>query len=411
MARTRLIAGLLAAALAAGATAAAAPGDRPAEPDEAALVGGNSEFAFDLYARLRARDGNLFLSPYSISNALAMTYAGARGPTAAQMAKTLRFALDGDRLHLGFAKIMRDLNGAGSKRSAELHVANALWSQAGFAIASGFQTSVRDRYDAGLQLLDFRRAPEKARATINAWVEQRTQDRIKDLVPEGLLTPATRLVLTNAIYFKGSWMRPFAADATRNETFTLSTGLKVGDVPLMRQRGSFRYLDGGRFQVLELPYEANELSMIVFLPSQGDGLAGLEPTLTAGPVADWLAKMTVHDVEVALPRFTVTAEFQLKPALVELGMALAFSEKADFSGIVEGQPLSLAAVVHKAYVDVNEKGTEAAAATAAAMMVTSAMAPAPRAVFRADHPFFFAIRDNRTGSLLFAGRVVNPQAK
>jgi len=411
MATTRWVAMLVATLLAAGTLAEAAGGGGPAEPDEAALVKGNSEFAFDLYARLRTREGNVFFSSYSISNALAMTYAGARGPTATQMASVLHFPLEGDRLHRAFAGVIRELNRPGSKRRAELYIANALWPQTGFPIAAGFQTIARNLYAAGLQPLDFARAPEKARTTINAWVEQQTQDRIKDLVREGVLTPATRLVLTNAIYFKGVWMHPFVEDRTRKEKFTLSTGREIGDVPLMNQQRKFPYLDGGSFQALELPYEANELSMIVFLPRKVDGLAELEQTLTAARVTDWLARMTVHDVEVTLPRFKVTAEFQLRQALTDLGMSLAFSEdKADFSGIAKGAPLSLSAVVHKAYVDVNEKGTEAAAATAGMVVATSAPAPAPRAVFRADHPFFFVIRDSGTGSLLFAGRVVNPQA-
>jgi serpin B len=174
------------------------------------------------------------------------------------------------------------------------------------------------------------------------------------------------VVLTNAIYFKGKWKSAFPEAATRNDTFTLSTGKTIGDVPLMSQQGAFRYLDGGSFQALELPYDANQQSMIVFLPKRADGLAELEKTLTATRVADWLAQLTVRDVKVTLPRFKVTAEFQLKAALTDLGMPLAFSPgKADFSAIATGQPLALSAVIHKAYVDVNEKGTEAAAATGA----------------------------------------------
>jgi serpin B len=412
MATTRWLAVGLLAALTAGAAAAAAGSSKPAEPDEAALVKGNGEFAFDLYARLRSRDGNVFFSAYSISNALAMTYAGARGPTATQMAAALRFPMDGDRLHQSFAKVSRDVNGAGSKGGAELQVANALWTQTGLATLPAFQAIVKNLYGAGLTPLDFIRAPEKARMTINAWVEQQTRDRIKDLIPEGVLNQDTRVVLTNAIYFKGKWKYAFPEAATRNDTFTLSTGKTIGDVPLMSQTGAFRYLDGGSFQALELPYDANQQSMIVFLPKRADGLAELEKTLTAPRVADWLAQLTVRDVNVTLPRFKVTAEFKLKDALIDLGMPLAFSAgKADFSGIATGQPLALSAVIHKAYVDVNEKGTEAAAATAVMVYATSARAPDPTPVFRADHPFFFVIRDNGTGSLLFAGRLVNPQAK
>jgi serpin B len=275
-----------------------------------------------------------------------------------------------------------------------------------------FEATAKTLYGAGLTPLDFMRAPERARMAINGWVEQQTRDRIKDLIPEGALQPDTRVVLTNAIYFKGKWKRAFSEAATRNDTFTLSTGKTVGDVPLMSQKGAFGYLDGGSFQALELPYDANQQSMIVFLPRRVDGLAELEKTLTAARVADWLAQLNVREVDVTLPRFKVTAEFKLKDALTDLGMPLAFSPgKADFSGIATGQPLALSAVFHKAYVDVNEKGTEAAAATATTVFTTSLREPEPSLVFRADHPFFFVIRDNGTGTLLFAGRLVNPQAK
>jgi serine protease inhibitor len=409
MVTTTWIAVLLASVLSALSAAAETSGSRQAEPDEGAQVRGNSEFAFDLYGRLRSRDGNVFFSPYSISSALAMTYAGARGPTATQMATVLRFPFEGDRLHRSLAAVTGKVKAAA--RHADLRVANALWPQAGFPITPDFQSIAQRRYGAGLESLDFRRAPEKARATINTWVEQQTDDRIKELLPEGVLTPSTRLVLTNAIYFKGVWKHAFLESATRKEKFILSAGQEISDVPLMSQSRSLRYLDGGSFQALELPYAADELSMIVFLPRTVDGLPKLESSLTADRLADWLARMTTEEVDVTLPRFKVTAEFRLDQALADLGMPLAFSAgQADFSGIAKDVPLSLSAVIHKAYVDVNEKGTEAAAATGAVVRVTSALVRPPRPVFRADHPFFFIIRDSGTGSTLFAGRVVNPQA-
>jgi serpin B len=407
--KTRWIAVLLAGVLAAGASEASA--GKPAEPDEVALVRGNNEFAFDLYARLRATDGNVFFSPYSISSALAMTQAGARGPTARQMSGTLRFPTDGDRLHRAFATVARDVIG-GARGGVELHIANGLWTQTGLPILPAFQATVTNLYRAEVTPLDFMRAPETARMRINAWVEQQTRDRIKDLVPEDVIKPDARVVLTNAIYFKGAWQYAFPEAGTRNGPFTLATGAAVGDVPLMNQRGRFRYLDGGTFQALELPYDAGAQSMIVFLPARADGLPELEKTLTAAHMTDYLARMTLDDVSVTLPRFKLTAAFQLKDALVALGMPLAFSAaKADFSGITTAQRLALSAVIHKAYVDVNEKGTEAAAATAAVLVTTSAGPRESSRVFRADHPFLIVIRDNRTGSLLFAGRLVHPQAR
>jgi serpin B len=320
--------------------------------------------------------------------------------------------MGGARLHRAFAAVNGEVNRAGAKGPSELLVANALWTQVGLATVPAFQSTVKTLYGGALTPLDFRKAPEASRRTINAWVEQQTRDRIKDLVPEGAINPDTRVVLTNAIYFKGAWRYAFPEKATRNEAFMVSAATTARDVPLMRQRRTFPYLDGGSFQALELPYGAGEQSMIVFLPRKLDGLADLEKTLSAARLAVWLGQLSPRDVDVTLPRFKVTAEFQLKDALTTLGMPIAFSSGADFSGMATGEPLALSAVIHKAFVDVNEKGTEAAAATGAMISTTSARLPEPEPVqFRADHPFFFVIRDNGTGSLLFAGRLVDPRAK
>src|SRR5262245_606314 len=269
MAATRWLAVVMAGALATGVAGMAA-GGKPAGPDEAALVTGNREFAADLYGVLRARNGNVFFSPYSVSNALAMTYAGARGATATQMSAALRLPMGGDRLHHAFAAVNGGVNGAGAKGGSELLVANAVWTQSGLAIVPAFQSTVKTLYEGALTPLDFRKAPEASRRTINAWVEQQTRDRIKDLVPEGAIKQDTRVVLTNAIYFKGKWRYAFSDDATRNEAFTVSAGVTARGVPLMRQRRMFSYLDGGSFQALELPYGGGEQSMIVFLPKKVD---------------------------------------------------------------------------------------------------------------------------------------------
>ena len=410
MATTVWFALVLAVALAAGVAEDAGAG-AAADSAEAALVRGNDQFAFDLYAGLRRREGNVFISPYSISTALGMTYAGARGPTATEMATVLRFPVTGDRLHEAFARVTRDVSRIGSGGKAELYIANALWPQTGLPLDPAFKKTVGSLYAAGLTPLDFLNTPEKARMTINAWVEQQTRDRIKNLIPETAVDHRTRLVLTNAVYFKGVWKHPFPEPATRNDAFALSTGKKVGDVPFMRQVERLRYLDGGSFQALELPYTNDELSMIVLLPKQVGGLAELEAMLTAKAVSDWLARMTVQVVDVTLPRFKITAELRLKETLSRLGMPLAFSDTADFSGVAKGDGLKLSDVFHKAYVEVNEKGTEAAAATGGVMVPTSAGPPIRMEVFRADHPFFFVIRENGTGSLLFAGRLASPLTK
>jgi serpin B len=400
------------AVLAVAVSLPGAGGARAAEPDAAALVKGNSAFAFDLYARLRGRDGNVFFSAYSISNALAMTYAGARGRTATEMAAGLRFPMEGDRLHRSFAAVNRDVNGAGAKGGPSSRSPTRSGPRPASPRAP--PSKRRSRIStARPSRRSISSAPPRRRGSRSTrWVEQQTRDRIKDLIPEGVLTPDTRAVLTNAIYFKGKWKHAFPVMATRNDTFTLSTGQTVGDVPLMRQRRSFRYLDGGTFQALELPYDADQQSMIVFLPKRAEGLAELEQALTAARVADWLTQLVTSEVDVTLPRFKITAEFQLKDALIALGMPLAFSRgRADFSGIATGEPLFLSAVVHKAHVEVNEQGTEAAAATGVMVDFLSLSAREPRPVFRADHPFLFVIRDNGSASLLFAGRLVNPQAK
>ena len=384
--------------------------DRDVETDRSALVAGNTDFGLHLYAALAATQGNVFLSPYSVSTALAMTYAGARGATADEMAKTLRFSLPPARLHSTFAGLVRDLDGTVKKRASELRTANALWSQKGYPFVPDFQRVARDSYQAALEEVDFQKAPETARRIINTWVERQTLDRIKDLMPEGTVNQETVLVLTNAIYFKGAWARAFDLEMTRPGDFT--TGAKgTRSVPLMRQSEDYRYLDGEAFQVLELPYDAHEASMVVFLPRRVDGLAEFEKTLSAARVTDWLARMSPHLVDVTLPRFKVTASTRLNDPLRTLGMPQAFSgERADFSGMVQVRRVFISAVVHQAFVDVNEKGTEAAAATGVAMRLLSAAPRRPRAVFRADHPFFFLIRDNRTGSILFAGRLTDPPA-
>jgi serpin B len=392
------------------ALAAAARPDGPRAPDRndtAAAVKGNTEFALRLYGQLCGRDGNLFLSPYSVSTALAMTYAGARGQTATDMAHALDFTLEPDRLHRAFAALRADLNEGGKKKDYELSVANALWGQKNFGFLPDFLDLTSRDYGAPLHQVDFMQDTEVARRTINAWVEEQTHDRIKDLLPRGILTGDTRLVLTNAIYFKGFWADQFKKDATREEAFHTGGGATV-KAPLMHRTGRYGYLDGGDFQALELPYRGKHLSMMVLLPKQADSLAALEGKLTAANLARWLGRLRPQEVQVALPRFKMTRQFSLKDTLQALGMRRAFiAGGADFNGMsgTNGRRLFISAVVHKAFVDVNEEGTEAAAATGVAIATFSArLTP----VFRGDHPFVFLIRDNRSGSVLFLGRLTNP---
>ncbi len=384
---------------------------------------GNSAFAMGLYQQLRSGEGNLFFSPYSISTALAMTYAGAKGQTAEQMAMTLRcptmpevlhkLALTGEPLTQeqfaqAFGRIIKDLNSRGGKSKYELRVANALWGQKGFEFLRAFTQTVEDQYGGKLQELDFVKAVEKARRTINSWVEKKTNDKIKDLLSAGDLDAATRLVLTNAIYFKGNWASQFKKSQTQDEPFTLLNGTEV-QAPMMNQKTKFGYAETDTLQVLEMPYVGEELSMVVLLPRKTDGIGELEKDLTGENLAQWLQEAHKREVIVTMPKFKMTSKFSMASVLRSMGMTDAFTARADFSGMTGRRDLFISAVIHQAYVDVNEEGTEAAAATAVTMKLTAVL-PDQTPVFRADHPFLFLIRDKTSGSILFLGRVMNPKS-
>lgn len=380
----------------------------------AALVQGNNAFALDLYARLSQTDGNRFVSPFSISTALAMTYAGAQEETALQIAKALRFKLPPSQLHVAFHQVITQLHGrnAGSPdpdrpADVQLFTANALWSQAGEHILADFQKQIETNYLGGLYPVDFRRAPDEARRTINAWVEEQTRGKIKDLLKSTHIDPHTLLVITNAIYFKALWAAPFLKDRTSQEDFHVSPRDLVR-VDMMKQSGRFRYCDEENVQALELPYRGNTLAMVILLPRVNDGLAKLESSLTAAQLEGRLKKLSSHRVDVSLPRFKLEAECELRDVLSAMGMPVAFKlGEADFSGITGTRDLAISAVVHKAFVEVEEKGTEAAAATGVVFARTAAIAQPP-VIFRADHPFFFLIRDVQTGTILFLGRLLRP---
>jgi serpin B len=359
------------------------------------------------YGQLRNRNGNLFFSPESISTALAMAYAGARGDTASEMAKTLHFTLPQQHLNPAMGALLSDLNAVHD--GYQLSVANALWAQQGYTFLDDFLQLLKTDYGAGLNQVDFKGATEAARLTINRWVEQKTQDKIKDLLQPGTLAPSTRLVLTNAIYFKGDWQTQFDKAQTRDEDFYPSQ-LQTKQVAFMHRADSFSYFDGGTFQVLEIPYKSKELSLIVLLPKDRSGLPALEQSLTASNTQQWLSQLVQRDkVIVALPKFKSTQQFELGATLGAMGMAQAFSGSADFSGMTGKRDFAISEVIHKAYIDVNEEGTEAAAATAVGFRALAMRGPVEQPpVFRADHPFIFLIRDNRSSSILFMGRMADP---
>lgn len=401
---------LLACAKAPTPANASPPPPQEAQPVEvtddvrAAARSGNA-FAFDLYGRLKGEEGNLFFSPASISTALAMTSAGARGETEKQMASVLHFDLPPRQLHAAYGTLGDVLNA--SNKNYKLSTANRLWSAKNYPFRREYLALTRDSYGAELAQLDFART-EEARRTINGWVEQKTHDRIKDLIPAGVLDRDTRLVLTNAIYFKGNWADEFQKEATKDEPFRLAAGGKIR-AALMRQTDEFRYGEAEGLQLLELFYAGGDLSMLVLLPREV-GLEPLERKLTAENVERWSSELGSREVELYLPRFKTTSEFRLGETLEAMGMSLAFTDAADFSGMSSSEALKISEVLHKAFVEVNEQGTEAAAATGVVLAPTSAAPrePEPPAVFRADRPFVFLIRDQRTGAILFLGRVADP---
>lgn len=372
------------------------------------VVDGNNQFATDLYSVLgKEEGGNLLMSPYSISTALAMTYAGARGETEAEMAEVLQFALPQDQLHPAFGELISHFNEGEGKRPYQLSVANRLWGQKGYHFQPEFLKTTKDNYGAELAQVDFINQTDQARQAINKWVEEQTQDKIKDLIPSGVLDSLTRLVLTNAIYFKGDWKYQFDKKRTTDSPFMV-TPEKKETVSMMYQKNRFKYAAYPELQVLEMPYSGDELSMVVLLPKKVDGLAELEKSLTDNNLGKWTNRLSPTKVSVFLPRFKMTCQFGLSDVLASMGMPKAFGSAADFSGMNGKKDLYISAVIHKAFIDVNEEGTEAAAATAVVM--TRKSMPRPTPVFRADHPFVFLLKDNKTGSILFMGRVANPKA-
>jgi serpin B len=380
----------------------------PAAPMEG-VVQGNNAFALALYGKLRAENkDNIFLSPYSISTALAMTYAGARGKTATDMADVLHFTVPQDQVPPAFAALAAKLHGDVKKDGYQLQIANRLWAQTGYHFLPAFLQVTRDDFGAQLAELDFAQNTEAARHTINSWVEEKTAEKIKNLIAQGMLTANTTLVLTNAIYFKGDWQMKFLPRATQEAPFSLTPQKRV-TVPMMRQEATFAYAATDDLQILELPYVRRNLSMVVFLPKEIDGLSAIEKKLSGETLQTWISGLKLQPAEVFLPKFKTSSGFRLDKVLGSMGMARAFTGDADFSGMTGKRDLFISAVVHKAFVDVKEEGTEAAAATGV-MMSRAAARPQKNVVFRADHPFLFLLRDNRTGSILFLGRMLNPKS-
>jgi serpin B len=372
------------------------------------LVKGNSAFAWDLYRCLASQDSaNIFFSPYSISVALAMSYAGAAHATREQMAKAMHFSLMQSSLDSGFADLQSLYETIDATGSNRLKVANSMWVQKDFPLLNSYRQLVVAQYSAAAENVDFAGNADESRLRINSWVEGKTEHKIRDLLQPGLLDQYTRLVLVNAVYFLGSWAIPFDSTATREMPFQVSSSHAV-TVPMMQKTGSFEYTENQHMQVLQLPYAGGNLSMQVILPKRQQGMRGIQGSLPQA-VDEAMRGARVRSVKVLMPRFSITRAFRLDSTLKELGMRDAFTSPADFSGMTGNRDLYISAVVHKAFVAVNEKGTEAAAATAVVYRI-SADGPVDESpvVFTLDHPFIFVITDNYTGGILFLGRVVDP---
>jgi len=467
--------------------------------DFGSLVRGNTEFALELYSKLKQEKGNIFFSPYSISAATGMVYAGARGETEEQMAKTLRFSSDQQHVHPAFAKIFASMNAkmnesqkkndeeqdaahekwyataalcaaleeeyepwyikwfagkseplknaalekwcaifkkeydpryskwlglAGKNESLKseslkLSFANSLWPQQDYKLSDDYLALTKKHYGVSVTPVDYQRAAEKARKQINEWVSDKTENKINDIIQPGTFDNLTRLILVNAVYFKGAWKNPFEERKTKDSPFHLSASKSV-KVPMMTQRKYLNYVDtGDGLQILELPYVGSDISMLVLLPKEIDGLEQIESRLSFESLKNRRKSLENSEVIVFLPKFRMTSAFGLNAVLQKMGMVDAFDmEKADFAGMNGNNCrddklscLHIKAVIHKAYADVNEEGTEATAATAAWLVKgegSSRYYTPPPPVFRADHPFLFLIQERQTGSILFMGRVTDP---
>ena len=383
----------------------AAPTDVPVDIAEVqSQVAGNSDFAVALYGQVRDKPGNVVFSPYSISAALAMTYDGARGETARQMADVLRFPADRKLLPPAF----RDLNRKLAKHTDgfEMTLANALWGQKNFAFHAEFLDATREFYGAEMRQVDFIDGRDAALKTINDWVNRETRTKIPTILQPTDLSEDTRLVLTNAIYLKGQWAAAFDKQKTRDGDFH-RTAKDTVRVPMMhRPESKFPYASVDGVEIVELPYRGNGAGMVVILPGPSNSPEELERTMTAGKLADWIGRLRPTEIDVSLPRFKVEKELRLNETLKKMGMTDAVAG-ADFSGMTSAARLFISAVIHKAVVEVDEEGTVAAAATAVVMRKDS---KSGRVHFDANRPFLFLIRDRATESILFLGRVTDPTA-
>jgi serpin B len=375
------------------------------------VVSGLDAFAADLYLRAAAGEGNRVLSPASVSLALAMVHAGAEGETAEEIASALHQPA-GDDLHAAAAALLKRWNA--ESKPYELAVANRLFGDAKVPFHAAYLDRTARVFGAPLETMDFRGAPGPSRERINAWVEEQTKDRIQDLLPASGVTPATRLVLVNAIYFKAAWAEAFQEHATRSAPFFAAKGETTAKMMQRTDHLGIAAVPEDGVQLLELPYEGDATSMVIVLPDARDGLGRVEKALTGARISGWLAKLKPERVDVQLPKFKIEMPepLMLSGILKDLGIRRAFDHtQADFTAIAPAsEQLEISEAFHKAFIEVDEKGTEAAAATAISMRAGSAMPTEPPKSFVCDHPFMFLIRDRDSGAILFMGRVADPTA-
>jgi serine protease inhibitor len=389
----------------------AVPTIHPPAISNQSIVDANNQFAFDLYSYLTSipasAESNLFFSPFSISSALALTYEGARGSTAEEIRSVFHFPANDTFSRQGFSMINADLNRPDAGYT--LRTANALWAEKTYSFLPEYLQIAREFYRANVTNLDFTNAPEASRITINQWVEDQTEDKIRDLIPPGVIDPLTRLVITNAIYFHGTWQKEFDKNLTHGADFNTTPAVTV-HVEMMERTDAdsfYPYSENDQFQILKLPYNHTGnagLSMLILLP-RDEILAAVERSLTLQNLSAWTGNLTSQRVNVYLPKFHLETKYDLSATLASMGMPTAFTPLADLSGMDGTHNLQISDVIHQAYVDVNEQGTEAAAATAVVIKLTS-IEVVPE--FRADHPFLFMITDDQSGTILFLGRVMNP---
>jgi serpin B len=378
--------------------------------DRNTIVEANNKFAFDLYSKYKTEEGNIFISPYSISTALMMTYEGAKGQTAKEMQEVLYIPENAELRRNAVSQIYNELNK--EDKPYKLSTANALWSQEKFQFRKDYIDLVEKYYGGSVTNLDFVGNKESSRLVINGWVEEQTNDKIKDLIPSGALTTDTRLVLTNAIYFKGKWVKQFNENETKEQNFQIAQNNNI-PVPMMQradEKSIFNYAENNDVQLLELPYSGEDLSMLIILPK--NSLENLENSFTLNQLSKWKESLAEQRVNIYIPRFKFETKYFMEKILPGMGMPTAFSNSSDFSGMEDdpSENLKIDNVVHQAFVEVNEEGTEAAAATAITIMAkATSVGSEPRIpTFRADHPFILIIQQKDTGNILFMGRVNNP---